>query len=35
VQAALEIAENMGDEAVRTESLQNALRELRRALSRF
>ena len=34
VQAALEIAESVGDEAVRIESLQNALRELRRALSR-
>jgi hypothetical protein len=34
VQAALEIAGNIGDEAVRVEYLQNALRELRRALSR-
>ena len=34
VQAALEIAEAVGDEASRIESLQHALRELRRALSR-
>ena len=34
VQAALEIAESVGDEAVRVEYLQTALRELRRALSR-
>ena len=34
VQTALEIAEGVGDEAARIESLQNALRELRRALSR-
>jgi hypothetical protein len=34
VQTALEIAEGVGDEAARIESLQNALRELRRAVSR-